>query len=56
MVKCSPEVMRKNLTIVSAFKEAGIDFVVIPVSSKYDKARLLGLLNRAIEALDDDNA
>ena len=33
--------MRKNLEHVEAFRNAGIDFVVIPVSSKEDKDSLL---------------
>lgn len=44
MTKCNPEEMAKNLKAVDIMRDAGVDFVPIPVSKKVSKAELLGLM------------
>lgn len=50
MNKCSPVNMRKALKMVEAFREAGIEFVPVPVKGPIHKKVLLG---QCLTALDD---
>ena len=43
MERCSPVEMRKNLLAVEQFRQAGIDFVAVPVRSKEHKMELVKL-------------
>lgn len=54
MNKCSPVEMRKNLQAVDMYRNAGIDFVPIPVSSLNCKNNLLSQGNEALKVLVGD--
>lgn len=51
MMKCSPVEMRKNLEIVDKYKNIGIDFVAVPVSSLASKNELIVQSTEAMEAI-----
>ncbi|EII3607601.1 DUF1382 family protein [Vibrio parahaemolyticus] len=40
MYKCDAVTMRKNLELVETLRQAGVDFVPMPVMDKEDKQRL----------------
>lgn len=52
--KCSPIEMRKNLLLVDAFKQAGIDFVAVPVLSDKHKAELLVQVEINLSEIEGD--
>lgn len=54
MNRCSPVEMRKNLEMVQAFKEAGVDFVAVPVFSEAQKDELLLLVTGRLDSLEND--
>lgn len=53
MNKCSPVEMRKNLEMVRAFKEVGIDFVAVPVFSETQKHEMLLLASGRLDSLEN---
>ena len=58
MNRCSPAEMRKNLDVVEQFKQAGIDFVPMPVKDDAHKANLImqgeAILDDLVNDLEDD--
>lgn len=50
LAKCSPVTMRANLKKVEALKQAGIDFVAVPVRDPEHKKELL---RQSMETLID---
>lgn len=49
--RCSPVQMRKNLEVVAALKDAGIDFVALPVLNEGDRQWLNGMLAARLEMM-----
>lgn len=60
MNRCNPAEMRKNLQVVEQFKNAGIDFVPVPVRDEDHKNELIAqvaeILQELIEAANKTNA
>ena len=54
MNKCSPVEMRKNLDVVEQFKQAGIDFVPMPVTDESHKAKLIMQGEAILDGLAND--
>ncbi len=50
--RCSPIEMRKALTMADAFKQAGVDFVPVPVFSQDQKDELLLLMSARVNDLE----
>ena len=55
MEKCSPVEMRKNLLIVDRLREAGIDFVAVPVINEDQKKQLLNQVHQNLLSLEEDS-
>ncbi|MEP7694532.1 DUF1382 family protein [Vibrio parahaemolyticus] len=61
-MKCTAEAMRKNLELVENLRNAGIDFVPMPVVNEKDKVELAKeaiertLMIFLMEALQDEQA
>ena len=57
MDKCSPVEMRKNLAAVETYRQAGMDFVVMPVKNQDHKNELIvqstEILSEMVEALKE---
>lgn len=56
MNRCSPVEMRKALAMVEALKNAGIDFVPVPVKDPAHKIALVGQCLSALETLDEQES
>ena len=54
MNKYNPVEMRKNLELVDAFKNAGIDFVPIPVVCDEHRDQLVLQLNVILKKINDE--
>lgn len=52
--RCSPVEMRKNLEVVETLKSNGLDFVAIPVSSKFTKEVLISMTESSFCQLEKD--
>jgi sulfopyruvate decarboxylase TPP-binding subunit len=55
MNKCSPIEMRKNLEVVESLKNAGIDFVCIPVKNESHKDDLIAQGQSVFDELCEEN-
>jgi len=53
MEKCSPVDMRKALEVVEMLKQAGIEFVAIPVLNQEQKKSALALMLNRLDAIED---
>ena len=49
--KCSPVQMRTSLEVVAALKDAGIEFVALPVLNDGDRQWLRGMLAARLEMM-----
>ena len=54
MKKCDPMEMRKNLEVVEVLKNAGIDFVPIPVKNQEHKEELVALGHAIFDEILDN--
>jgi hypothetical protein len=52
MNKCSPAEMRKNLEVVKAYKQHGVDFVAIPAKNEGHKNELIQQANSILADLE----
>lgn len=55
MERCNPAEMRKALTMVEALKNAGIDFVPVPVRDPAHKIALIGQTLAVLDELEEDS-
>jgi len=53
MQKCSPVDMRKALEAVEMLKQAGIEFVAIPVLNQEQKDSALALMLNRLDAIEE---
>ena len=51
MKRCDPAQMRKTLVLVEAYKQAGVDFVPVPVKNPVHRDALVSQVDSILEEL-----